>query len=288
MLANTLKTAEARNSEMTQELKRARKALRELGQLLKSLADDPSPSAVHGLRITTRRVEAIAEALQPGDEKRSKRLMESIGPVRKAAGGVRDMDVVLADARRLARYSAGPALTRLLEYLRIARFKKAETLKRTLRRRGDVVRLEVKEYSRLVRDSLDAAKGDAEMALVRPESMRSAVEAIAHELSLEPALDAENIHAFRIKVKKLRYILQLSADTDAALLEALGAAQHAIGDWHDWQHLRAIAHEVLTGEGDRELLERIDRIASRKLEQAQATANALRRRYFATVPADGV
>ena len=51
---------------------------------------------------------------------------------------------------------------------------------------------------------------------------------VVRELGEWPPLDASNIHAFRLKVKELRYILQLSADADSGLVEALGrrAAPH--------------------------------------------------------------
>ena len=58
-------------------------------------------------------------------------------------------------------------------------------------------------------------------------------------------LTQSNIHAFRLKVKELRYILQLYADADPGLVDALGEVQRRIGDWHDWQQLAEIAREIL-------------------------------------------
>ncbi len=90
---------------MADELERARKAVRELGKTLKSLPSDPPPREVHKLRTATRRVEAIAAVLAPVEGKESRRLLKSIEPVRKAAGGVREMDVLIGNARKLARHS---------------------------------------------------------------------------------------------------------------------------------------------------------------------------------------
>jgi phosphoribosylaminoimidazole carboxylase PurE protein len=50
----------------------------------------------------------------------------------------------------------------------------------------------------------------------------------ARELSEWPALDASNIHEFRLKVKQLRYILQLFADADSDFVGALGDVQREI------------------------------------------------------------
>jgi CHAD domain-containing protein len=111
---------------------------------------------------------------------------------------------------------------------------------------------------------------------------------IVRELGEWPPLDAGNIHAFRLKVKELRYVLQLYADADAGLVEALGDVQRRIGDWHDWQQLAEIARAILDTEQDGALLTRIDGIAKRKLGRALASANALRGRHLTMPVAQGV
>ena len=68
------------------ELERVRKIMRELQRSLKNLPKDPPPKEVHKLRTATRRVEAIATALPADEANRPRRLLESLEPVRKAAG----------------------------------------------------------------------------------------------------------------------------------------------------------------------------------------------------------
>ena len=63
------------------------------------------------------------------------------------------------------------------------------------------------------------------------------------ELNRWPEFNAENLHAFRIKVKELRYVLQLAKDPDLKFVNALGKVEDQIGDWHDWQQLAEIAGE---------------------------------------------
>jgi len=253
--------------------------------MLKSLNGDSSVRQVHKLRTTTRRVEAIAAALASNDAKKSRRLLRSIEPVRKAAGGVRDMDVLIANARKLARHSAGDSLTRLLEHLQIARQQKAEELRRALGRRRDAAREDLKEYFRLVRSVL-APVIDPALAKARAdqphEGVHTAAMNVLRELGEWPPLDAENIHAFRLKVKELRYILQLSANSDVGLAEALGNVQRRIGDWHDWHQLEEIAREVLDAERDHAILVRIAQTVKRKFGQALAAANRLRGTYLST------
>ncbi len=92
---------------------------------------------------------------------------------------------------------------------------------------------------------------------------------------------------FRLKVKELRYILQLSSEANSELGEALGNVQRLVGDWHDWHQLHEIASQILTPERDLALLDRIDETTKRKFDQALATANKLRGKYFSMPVARG-
>jgi CHAD domain-containing protein len=276
---------------MAEELERARKAVRELSKTLKNLPKDPPPGEVHKLRTTTRRVEAIVSVLAQLEGKESRRLLKSIDPIRKAAGGVREMDVIIGNAQRLARYMAGDSLTRLVEQLRIARQQNALELGRVLGRRRARARENLKAYSRLICRAEAHAKGTASangLPGYPNEGIHSAAANVVRELGEWPPLNAENIHPFRLKVKELRYILQLSSGANSELGEALGNVQRRVGDWHDWHQLHQIASEILTPERDLALLERIDETTKRKFDQALANANSLRGRYLSMPVARGV
>jgi len=275
---------------MESELERVRKALRELGKLLKNLPADPPAKDVHKLRTVARRVEAIAAVLPLEDGKESRRLLKKIEPVRKAAGGVRDMDVLTANARRLMRYCPGDSLDRLIALLQNARQDNSAELLRTLTQRRKSARQQLKEYTRLVQSALPransqtSANGAANRIHV---GIQTAAMNVVRELESWPPLDQGNIHAFRLKVKELRYILQLHEEADSHLIDALANVQRRVGDWHDWQQLGEIAREVLNPENDAALLDRIDHHAKRKLDQALSAANRLRGKYLAMPPAYG-
>ena len=276
---------------MADELERARKAVRELSKTLKSLPVDPQPAEVHKLRTATRRVEAIVSVLAQMEGKESRRVLKSIEPIRKAAGGVREMDVMIVNARKLARYVAGDSLTRLLEHLQIARQQNAEVLRRVLRRRRDTARENLKQYSRFIRTALAPEKKVVSLSGLPAQShegVHSAAIKVVRELGEWPPFNAENIHAFRLKVKGLRYILQLSADADSGLLETLGNVQRRIGDWHDWQQLEEIAWELLNMERDGALLARICETSRRRFNQALTATNTLRGKYLTVPFAHGV
>jgi CHAD domain-containing protein len=268
---------------MAGELERVRKALRELGKSLQSLSGDSSPKDVHKLRTASRRVEAIAGVLEAADGKKSRRLVKSIEPVRKAAGGVRDMDVLLADARKLARYSYGESLNHLVTHLESARQQNAGELQHVLHHRRKAVLEDLKEYSRFVaslaKHAQSSSRSDAEAGRAQEEINSSAMN-VLRELGDWKPLDADNLHEFRLKVKQLRYTLQLDAQADASLVEALGDVQRRIGDWHDWHQLEEIARGVLVLEEDHALLDRIGETVKRRFDRALAAANALRGKYL--------
>jgi len=268
---------------MAGELERARKAVRELSKTLKNLPADTPPSEVHKLRTTSRRVEAIVATLAQVESKESRRVLKAIEPIRKAAGGVREMDVLLANARRLARTSAGDSLTRLVEHLQIARQQNADVLRRALGRRRDAARENLKQYSRFIRAALDPRKSAVPTNGLPDhwhDGIHTATMNVVRELGEWPLLSAENIHAFRLKVKELRYILQLSGDALSDLEETLGNVQRRIGYWHDWHQLEEIAGQLLSTERDSPLLTRIGTTSSRKFHQALKAANALRGKYL--------
>ena len=100
------------------------------------------------------------------------------------------------------------------------------------------------------------------------------------ELSHWPDLHVDNLHIFRIRIKELRYMLQLSPQADGKLMVALGEVKDSIGDWHDWVELLKIAQKVLDPREDREVLKDIESIGTEKLQRAMTMANQLRERYF--------
>ena len=263
-------------------MEQVHKALRELGKSIKSLNGDSAPKDVHKLRTASRRVEAIAGVLE-AEGKKARRLVKAIEPLRKAAGGVRDMDVLLSDARRLARYSQGESLNHLLSHLETTRQQNADELQHALHHRHKAVIQDLKEYSKLVASAQKHQRpGSAanQQASQTQEEIQSSALNVMRELGDWRPLDADNLHAFRLKVKQLRYTIQLEPQADAGLVEALDEVQRRIGDWHDWHQLEDIAREVLVFEQDRALLDRIADTARRRFNRALASANALRGKYL--------
>jgi CHAD domain-containing protein len=200
------------------------------------------------------------------------------------------MDVLLADARKLARYSYGESLNHLVTHLESARQQNAGELQHVLHHRRKAVLEDLKEYSRFVASALKRARSDSRSgadANQSQEEIHSSAANVMRELGDWKSLDADNLHAFRLKVKQLRYTMQLDAQADSGLVEALGDVQRRIGDWHDWRQLEEIARDALVLEQDQALLGRIGETAKRRFDRALKAANALRGRYLNIPPAMG-
>ncbi|MGH9563622.1 MAG: hypothetical protein ACRD3S_19385, partial [Terracidiphilus sp.] len=153
----------------------------------------------------------------------------------------------------------------------------AAELARTLHQRHHAVLKDLKTYSKLV---LSVLKQSSAGQIESQERIHDAAMHAVRELGACQPLNRGNLHEFRLKVKHLRYTLQLDENADHDLLVALDDAQHRIGDWHDWQQLAEIAHVVLILNEDQPLVERIDQTVKRKFDRAMAAANALRGKYL--------
>jgi CHAD domain-containing protein len=272
---------------MNSELEHVEKALRELGKSLKGLPPNPLPKQVHKLRTSARRVEAITAALPEAEGKASRRLVKAIGPLRKAAGGVRDMDVLTTNIRKLRQSAPADSLVRLIEHLEGARADEAGRLRESLDRKRETARKDLKKYSHKIQSAFGEshAQGNGDLQNGHHNGhhrngMNPTAKHLAREIAEWPPLHAGNIHEFRLKIKQLRYILQLDANADPELLASLGTVQRRIGEWHDWEQLGEIAHEFLSPAQDGALLAQIDGIMQKKFDGALSVAKALRRQHL--------
>lgn len=93
-------------------------------------------------------------------------------------------------------------------------------------------------------------------------------------------IDGRTLHPYRLKVKELRYALQLAASHEELLVEALGEVKDSIGEWHDWCELEAIATDVIGD--DRETWKQIHSIAEAKFSHASAVTKRIHAKYFAS------
>lgn len=244
---------------------------RKLRKLLAGAAFAALPEEVHTLRTQARRLEAVISAATVEHSRQFRRLIESITALRKAAGRVRDMDVLIGDALSLAQDTDRSALVEFVEHLARVRLKRARKLSRLVERHRGKTRRRLKRCSRLIKDQVQHTS---------PAGENAATESLVSELRLWPELAPSNLHHFRIRAKELRYILQLAPHPDHHSLEPLDKAKDTIGDWHDWTELLRFARKAFGKSAKTALLRRIDAIQRQKLDEAIASANQVRGNFL--------
>jgi CHAD domain-containing protein len=213
-------------------------------------------------------------------------LLKAMKPVRKAAGEVRDMDVLVADALTLPNAAENESIIRLVEHLGTMRDKSAGKLLKVITARRKRARRYFKQCLRLVRG------GFSDKKLQNMQAPPAVAIGVATNLTTSlrrwPRLNQANIHEFRKQVKLLRYILQMAESpgaspnrgSETAWLDSLDKVKDQIGDWHDWCELEQIAHDVLDKKDDGATLKQIAETVNNRFERAVATANKMRARYL--------
>jgi CHAD domain-containing protein len=275
---------------MALDPKSVNKPFRKLRKLLKNFPDPPDPGDVHDLRTHTRRIDAMTGAFQLVTKKAGKELVKNLKPIRKAAGDVRDMDVLTDIAASLDPNGNGDCRLKLMQYLAERRTRSATKLVKKVKINQKRLRADLKECATNAERGIVSAKSkgakqkDNRKSRRKPASSMAASLQIEQELREWPRLSQKNIHPFRIQVKELRYVLQLAEDSDSKLIDALGEVKDQIGLWHDWNELATIAGQVLDHGAACSITAQIQTRAKHELERAFARANAFRAQYL---PSEG-
>jgi|HubBroStandDraft_4_1064222.scaffolds.fasta_scaffold57218_3 CHAD domain-containing protein len=265
---------------MSLNIDRILKSVRRVRKFLAKAPKNPPPEKIRDLRTSARRLEAAIEAFGLGSKRREKRLFRDLRQVRKRAGKVRDMDVFTGHLWGLPQQEdEKECVIELAEHLGVRRAKAAKRLRRTAKELGPRLRAELKKGAKYFEKLLGrgqkktdgAAEESSSEAMGRALELSSALRSPAH-------LDKRNLHPYRLKVKELRYVLQLSDDPPKQqLVNKLGEVKDAIGEWHDWEGLIAIATDVLSHGSRCNLLRALKATSENKFERALALANELRR-----------
>ncbi|MGH9516081.1 MAG: CHAD domain-containing protein [Terriglobales bacterium] len=258
---------------MAIDAEKIHKSVRKLRKVATKLSKEPSPEKVHKLRTTARKLEAIFSALSLDSQKNERRLVRKLRRIRKRAGKVRDLDVLTGDLATVHLEGETDCQVRLLEHLGGERQKQAGKLRNLIRDN----RAKLKTRLRRASASFDQALQNTEShaaSLAAAESLR-----LSSELELPKRLNKGNLHSYRLKIKQLRYVLQL-APGHPTFVDDLGEAKDAIGEWHDWEELIAIANEVLDHGSNCKLTRRLKETADSKFAHAHRVAENLRRTYL--------
>ena len=263
---------------MAIDIARLEKSVSRLDKFLKKAPKNPTPNKIHDVRTSTRKLESALESLTIRNKAAKKRLLRDLPVIRKRCGKVRDMDVLTGHAITVKPENGEQdCLIQLLERLGATRVKHAKRLRQEVKRCAPQTRKDLGRVGKTVQ-RLDRAAKDGGSA---PETQTTRVTAeMAAELHIPAHLNRNNLHPYRIKVKQLRYVLQLSQEAPHdRFVAALGEVKDCIGEWHDWGELVAIASDLLGHGPQCKFVQQLKRIAREKFEKALAITNKMRATY---------
>jgi CHAD domain-containing protein len=253
------------------------KTIRKLHKSLDSQSHWRSPEKVHDLRTRSRRLEAVMRALMLDQEQSGNSLLKAITRIFKQAGKVRDMDVLTGFASNLPADGQDPnhgaLLAQLLQHLQEKRQKSALKLHARIAKHSKAVSHLLKQFSSRLPGSSDPT--DAQR--LQSNATAFALQ-LCGELTAWPRLTVANMHPYRLKVKQLRYTLQMAEGNDSTFVNMLQETTDAIGEWHDWSQLLEITTEVLKRHPKCSVLNAIRSAASAKRHQALHIANTMRKK----------
>lgn len=264
-----------------------------LNRLLGRVPTHPTPESVHQLRTTTRRVEALLEALSPNGDRSQKRLARSLRRLRRRAGRIRDLDVHQAALRSL---KIGRDSTRKQQLITELGERRSRQERKLLKRldRESVTELR-KRLARASAEILKPANGrrrksTATSANPGPRPAHHTMDPLATSLRMFARLAREtgpltdaNLHPFRTGCKRIRYVAEMGGDKQEvqAVVKEFKRLQDAVGIWHDWLTLTRTADKLFDGANDSALLNALQNITRAKFVEALRTASEVKRNLLA-------
>lgn len=249
-----------------------------LRRQLKTFPSNPGPEETHKLRTRIRRILAFATvAPQP-----PKPLLKSILAIRKAAGRVRDLDVITGYVDSLSKEHNGASTCILLRRLDKRRDRALTQLEKTLDRHRKSSRKALLRYIGQIRSESTA---DEHFDTSLSTHAQSHIAESRFELTHWPEPDESNLHDLRLKAKHLRTLVQLFQPSEQEQIKSLGDLTGQIGQWHDWLVLATLVHRVMDIDKDSDLIGVIDQFADLHFERALQSALSLRAQHAKGVAA---
>ena len=263
-------------------LRRARALKRHLPQAVTG-----SDHGVHQTRVATRRLREAVPVLTAGVKRaKAAKARRKLRRVTKALGTVRELDVTLHILDELAQRGDVPrnAIEDVRAHVLAERDRRRPLMLERLQK-IDGARLE--RRLALVAGTLQECEGDAWRHALGARIARRAKSLRAAMAEAGRIYAPDGLHQVRIAAKKLRYALELAAETGARaavpLVRTLKRAQATLGRLHDLQVLLTHVAAVQTqAAGQRPLPRAGLEVMARALEDE---CRHLHGRYIASMPA---
>jgi len=250
---------------------------RKLRKSLKSALEHLPPEEVHKLRTRARRIVSLTSAHSLPSLDKAK-LAKPLKRIRKRAGRVRDMDVLTAHLAAMHSDNDPSCLTQLLECLGAKRYRRADRLVRLLEDDGPSLRKALRRAAKGV--AKDIRRNSGKTARKADTKQSAQVLGLTAGLSEPTHLNKSNLHPYRLKVKELRDALRMAGGTrDSRFAGALSHCKDAIGEWHDWEELIAIAEKTLDHHPECPLVQELKAVSKQRFDSALDVAEKLRTDY---------
>jgi len=256
---------------------------RRLDLLLSRTGAAPTPERVHQVRTTARRLEAVLEIIYPEPTSRIEKTLQGLRRLRRRAGAIRDVDVQAMALRSLKIGREAERKARLLEALSDARAEREKQFQAVI----------ASKKTAKLRKRLQQAAVEIAQASVPPEQnghnwppvwidfdpVAASLRMFARLARQTKALTADNLHAYRTRCKRIRYVAEMAGNAPEAkrVVALLKRVQDAIGDWHDWLTLTATAEELFAQSHDSALIAALRNMANAKFVEARAVVTDVRR-----------
>ena len=253
-------------------------------KLVERCGKKPTRKRVHALRVITLRIQAeveheVSELPHASHQAQAMlRFGKQAEKLRAALGSVRELDVWIGKLQVLRE-----SLSKTTEYVpRSTRdtVRQIERLEERLTRRrrtaGQKLLADIEKRRQVLMDVADdlhqtASDGDDAMHGSDAATILKEFAAVAADF---PTFDEENLHDFRKRIKKVRYVAEICGRNPECgrIAAQMKKLQSAIGDWHDWQ---VLARTALRGKHakDLELKELLDSLAAEAFEAALAVCH---------------
>jgi CHAD domain-containing protein len=270
---------------MSLDTARLNKSIRKIRKVLKKARRRPSPKEIHDFRTHTRRFETALRAFAMNFRRNEEQLLQDLLRLRKRAGKIRDMDVLTACASTAEVDGEQDCTLQLLEHLGAKRYRHAKRMQTSVRKYGPVLLRRLRRSRRRLRRLLLHGGRKSDRRPSAPvEAMATALQ-LSSELQAPARLNKGNLHSYRLKVKELRNVLEMSDTVDSQpFVDKLGEVKDAIGGWHDWDELVAIATQLLQHGRKCKLLRKLKEISRGKFEGARSLAYGMRHTYLRNHP----
>jgi CHAD domain-containing protein len=232
-----------------------RKRVKKFAVLAPEVRPDANPKTVHDVRVWSRRLQQAVSAFFPKPRSgKVRRLRRKPRRIRRILGEWRNCDVLLEIVARQQRRTRSEAKRRAWGFVRDYLLQKRS--KEVARACKKLLRQDLGNYAALAKKLIDRPPDESPEILMQRlcDSVQEAWSQWQSALTrAQETRGVNDLHAFRIATKDLRYRTELLYDVGRRQLKAqlrwLADLQDAIGVWHDRQVLdQAVAEAVARAE----------------------------------------